>query len=284
MKYLSVIIISLCLVASKSQAQTASDSTQKTTFIVAALYSSNANYYGQSAEEKLPYVLTNASVKFPGGLWLSASAYKLLNIGSGVSAADASVGLAFNLNKSQSFTGDVSYSHSFYPENSPLIQAANENSVSASLSYDWSWLNTSVSADYAFGKESDLFISFSNSKSIELGSFSERDFISLEPAIEIVGGTQHFYETYTTKKKLRDKLKDKIKNPFDPPGNDNTTTTTVTTSSFGLLSYNLKLPLAYNRTHYMIEVGYQLSILDEKVETVSNKPQSFFNLSFYYLF
>ena len=283
MKQLIVAII-LGFNALLSSAQTQSDTTQKTTFIVAALYSTNANYYGQSTEEKLPYVLTNASVKFPGGLFLSASAYKLINFGSGISAADASVGLETNLNKSESLTGDISYSRSFYPENSTLIQAANENTVSASLNYSWSWLNTSLTADYAFGKESDFFVSFSNSKEIALATFNDQAYISIEPAIEVVGGTQQFYETYTTKKNLKDKVKDKIKNPLNPPGKGSTTTTTVASSSFDLLSYNLKLPVAYNRTHYMVEASCQLSILGEKVETSSTRPRSFFNLSFYYLF
>jgi hypothetical protein len=281
----------LCLVTLSCLAQTENtktDSTEKTSLIVAAVYSTNANYYGQTSAEKLPYVLTNATVKFPGGLWLSAAAYKLLNIGSGISAANAGAGIDFNLNKSKSLIGSLSYTRSFFPENSPLLQAANENTASASLTYDWNYLNSGLSADYAFGSENDWFVSFSNSKLFSLGSlFSNKDYVSIEPALEIVAGTQHFYETYTENKKVRDKLLGKITDPLFPSkgqGQNQTTTTTVSSSSFDLLSYNLKLPLAYNRSNYVIEGSCQLSMLSDKVQISSGKLRSFFNMSFYYLF
>lgn len=254
--------------------------TTKTSLTLATVYSSNANYYGQTAAEKLPYVLSNATLRLKSGFFVSAGAYKLLNSSAGISEADLGAGYDFNITKNLS--GVLSYTYSFFPSGSPLLQAANQNTASGLLSYDWKWFNTDLSTDYAFGREQDLFVSLSNSKLLDLGSlFSKKDYLSLEPSFEIVGGTQHFFETYTTQKTSRDKLKGII--PLFPP-KQNTTTTTVSSTSFDLLSYNLKLPLAYNRTHYTVETTYQFSVLSNKVTEVSNKPRSFFNLSFYYLF
>lgn len=273
----------LCFAALQGIAQKRHITPQAPTFVVAAVYSSNASYYGQSPEEKLPYLLTNASARFPGGLWLSAGAYKLINFGPGISAVDASLGFEMTLNKAETLTGDISYSRSFYPDNSPLLQAANENSFNITVNHSWNWLNTSLSTDYAFGQESDFFLSFSNSRSIEIGSFTESDLISLEPAIEVVAGTQHFYETYTTKEK-NTKNKGKGKNDEKPGKGNTTVTTTVSKSSFELLTYNIKIPFTYSRPNYMIEAGYQLSILGAKADAVSKRPHTFFNLGFYYLF
>jgi hypothetical protein len=61
------------------------------------------------------------------------------------------------------------------------------------------------------------------------------------------------------------------------------TTTTVSTS-FDLLSYNLKLPVAYNRAHYLIEAAYQLSVLSKRGDIGTGNTNSFFTLSFYYQF
>ena len=59
------------------------------------------------------------------------------------------------------------------------------------------------------------------------------------------------------------------------------------------MSYNFKIPLAYNRAHYSIEAAYQLSVLDNKIVDEYRKyaeyadfkgAQSFFTLSFNYYF
>ncbi|MDB5014963.1 MAG: hypothetical protein JWQ25_3165 [Daejeonella sp.] len=300
MKYLAInylaITFLLCFVAHTSYAVTDSlqTDTTKTTLTLASVYSSNANYYGQAASDKLPYALLNATVRFPKGFSLSAGTYKLVNYGSGLSEGDLGAGYDFNLSKK--LAASVGYTRSFFPKNSPLIQAANENSASAALGYSWKWMKTNLSADYAFGKESDWFVTFSNSKEISLGSlFSENDYVSLEPAFELVGGTQNTitqYQTQNRAKQIRQILQD---NPLANIGNlfpgykedgtpNGTTTTEVKTTSFDLLTYNLKLPLAYNRGNYVVEASCQLSLLGKKVEGASSKPRSFYNLSVYYQF
>ncbi|WP_423146932.1 hypothetical protein [Rubrolithibacter danxiaensis] len=268
MNYIFLSFLSVLSLKSIAAIDTLKTQKPPVTVIFAAQFSNNANYYGQTTDEKLPYILTNASVTFPNGVWLSGGAYKLLNAGGGSSVSILGIGYDFALAKS--LNGSVSYSYSFYPPSSPLLQAGNDNMASASLEYELKWFNTMLNADYAYGEEKDLFLTFTNSKFIDLGSLlTKKDYISLEPAIELVGGTQHFYRTYTTKRKGKSKK---------------SKTTTVATQSFEFISYNLKLPVAYNRDHYSIEVGNQVSFLGKKVASYSNKPRYFLNLSFYYLF
>lgn len=260
------------------------DSSSRSSLTLAAIYGNTANYFGQTTAEKLPYLLTNASYRLKSGFYVSASALKLLNTGGPVSSVDLGAGYGFNL--SQQLTGGFSYTRSFYEKNSPLLQTANENSLSAELSLDHLF-KSSVNADYAFGKQNDMFVTFSNSKLFDLGSLvNDKDFISLEPSISIIGGTQHFYQTYTTEKAKRKKLLDNIKNPLFPPGQQQpeTTTTTVESTGFGLMAYSLSLPLAYNRASYTVEASYQLSVAGKKVEQGTDKTASIFNLSFYYMF
>jgi len=128
-----------------------------------------------------------------------------------------------------------------------------------------------------------VFVTFSNSKLISLGSIqADKDFISLEPSISVIGGTQHYYQTYTTEKEKRKKL---LNNPLFPSKPEpETTTTTVESTEFGVMAYTLSLPLAYNRSSYSVEAAYQLSVAGKKVAGETNKPASIFNLSFYYMF
>jgi hypothetical protein len=286
MKKTFYIWLAICLAGMQTFAQVDStkvaqeDSTKpKTTLTLAAIYSSNASYYGQTSEEKMPYVVTNATVRFPFGLYFSAMAYKLLdNSSSVISASNAAAGFEFPLSKTLS--AGLGYSHTFFPANSTFLQIANANTASASLNYK-SWLTTGITADYAFGKQEDIFFTFANSKNIQLGSLNKKkDIITLTPSIEIVGGTQHFYKTYITKKQKRDSLLGIPLFPSEPEQEE----TIKKSSSFDLLSYNLTLPLAYNRAHYMIEASYQLSVLSREVESSSGSARSFFNFSVYYQF
>lgn len=258
-----------------------SDSTivKTNTLTLAAIYGNNANYYGQTASERLPYLLSNASLQLKSGFYLSAGAYRLLNSGgSAISELDLSAGFETDLAKDLS--GSFGYTRSFFPENSPMIQAANQNTLSASLAYDW-FLKSSLSSYYAFGTQQDVFLSFSNSKAMNLGSlFDENDFISLEPGFELVGGTLHYLEEY----KVRQESRGLFGNPMFPGNSGQYTTATRNASTFDMLTYNANLLLGYNRGNYLIETGYQLSVLGKNVSEGQQKPHSFFNLSFYYQF
>lgn len=275
-----LIFISLLFLSLKSFSQ---EDSSKTTLTLAAIYSTNANYYGQVAAEPLPYVVANATVRFPSGIYFSGMAYKLLDNSEGmVSASNLGAGIEFNIAKN--LTADFNYNHTFFPENSPFLQVANANMLSGTLSLEH-LITTSVNADYAFGKQQDLFLTVSNTKSIGLGSlFDSKDLITITPSIDVVAGSTHFYETYVTEKRRRDSLLGlPVFNPFPGTGNNNETKEKLG-QDFNLVSYNFKLPIAYSRASYMLEASCQLSLLHKEVEAGNIKPTSFFNFSFYYQF
>ncbi len=272
----------------KSFAQADSSQTEKkkTTLTAGITYSNNASYYGQQAAEKMPYAAVSAMLKFPFGLYFTGMGYRLLHDSDAiVSASAAGIGFSFNLGKK--LVADLNYSHTFYPAQSPFLQAASPDMAGASLSYEY-WMTTAVNADYTFGKQQDVFVTLSTEKLIGLGHlFSKKDLVTLTPKIEVTAGTQHFYESYITEKYKRDSI---MGFPLPPlihlPGSSTTTTTTTTVdnSKFDMLSYNLRVPLAYNRAHYMIEAAWQLAVLSREAQTGGGTANSFFHLSMYYQF
>lgn len=276
---------------------------KKTVFTFAALYGSDVNYYGQTAAVKMPYALGYASVKFPGGLYLSGQTYKLVNNAeSGLSGLTLSAGYDFDI--VSNLSGNLNYSRSFYPANSQFLQSANADMASAGLSYDWTAITTDLTADYAFDDGGALYTTFNIGKYIDLGlSLSSKDYLTLEPSIELVAGTQRFTETVT--ESSGNSTGDQ--NVYDPvggllkpkqgsnqgrgnqivnrviPGSKPGEQTVVTSTSFDLMAYNFTLPLAYNRARYTIEASYQGAIPTKAISD-SPKLQSFFNLGFYYSF
>ncbi len=253
----------------------------KASFTIGAVYADNANYYGQKSQEKTPYVAVVANYKLKSGFYISGLAYKLLNDSTSAISA-TNIGAGFNFNISKRLVADVSYNHSFYQKNSPLLQASNADNANLTLNYT-NWLNVKLAADYAFGKSDDVFTTGGISKNLNLFSISKKDIVTLHPSVDVVAGTQHFYQTYVQQQKLRDSLLGII--PILGGGNNPPpTTTTVKNTSFDIISYNFNIPLAYNRSRYLIEVAYQISFLSKYAQTDAGKTNSFGTLSFYYQF
>ncbi|POY35735.1 hypothetical protein C3K47_13320 [Solitalea longa] len=255
----------------------AQSDTSKATLTLAAVFSSNANYYGQTSDEQMPLGLVNATYRFPIGLYFSSNIYHLFNT---PTPPILSLEAGYDATFSEKLKASVSFNHSFFPKNSPVLQASNYNTLGASLTYSY-WLSTTLGADYAFGKQQDVFITLGNSKSFELGSLiDQNDAISIEPAIELVGGTQQFYQTYITYKN------NKNKSPKNNGSNNSNSTeiTYVPNSRFSFLSCNFKLPLNYSRDRYLIETSYQFSVLGKNDEIPLGTSHSFLGLSFYYQF
>lgn len=277
----SILLLFIMTVAANvSFAQTETDSIpQKSTVTLAAIYSNNANYYGERPEENTPYAAIAVNYQLKSGFYLSGQTYKLLNDHTTALSA-GSLGAGVNFNLAKNLTTDLSFSHSFYPENSPLLQAGNSDNASVSFSYQ-KWINTSVTGDYAFGKTNDAFVTAAISKQLNLFSIGKKDVITITPSADVVGGTRHFYQTYLKGRKLRDSLLGSLPVPVFGQGNQGRSET-IESTSFNVLSYNFKFPLAYNRSNYLLEAAYQLSLLGDKVETNTGNVNSFFTFSFYY--
>lgn len=262
---------------------TASDSAaKKSTLTLGAVYANNASYYGQKSEERTPYTAVAVTYKLKCGIYFSSLAYKLLNEPrSLISASSLGGGVTGKLGKR--FSADLSYSHSFYAAYSPLLQAANPDNASLTASYE-KRLKMSVTGDYAMGKTSDAFVTAAVSRTFNLFSITRKDIVILNPSIDAVAGTQHFYQTYLRQQKIRDSLFGTILNPITGGSPEQSPTETVSTTAFNLLTYNLKLPLTYNRAHYAIEANYQLSLLLPPARNGRQTMNSFFSCAFYYQF
>lgn len=280
--FLTAILFTALSFAQTDSTTSSSDAAHpKSTLTLGLTYANSASYYGQKPEENTAYGAVTASYRFKGGFYLSGLAYRLIkDSNSVVSASSLGAGYEFKLGKNLSAA--LSYSHSFFASYSPLLQAGNAENASLALSYT-KCMTFTLTGDYAFGKTNDEFVTAELSKSINLFSLGKKDIITINPSVNVASGTQHFYQAYLTEKNLRDSLFGLISpvlgNPSNPDGG-----TMVTTTSFNLLSYSFKFPLAYNRASYLVEADYQLSALSNKAQSNPGKLSSFLTVSFYYQF
>ncbi len=259
---------------------------EKTTLTIAALYGTGIDYYGQTTEQRLPYLALNATVRIPAGFYFSATGFHLFSDSLLLSASALSLGYGFKI--TPKLSGDVSFAHTFFPSKSPFLQASSPNTASASLAYEY-FLKTSLEGDLAFGEQTDYFTTLSNSKSFDINLSGGQAILNFTPELALTAGTQQYYETYLVEKANNGNGKGNNGNGKgkgngngnNPPGQ--TTETTINYKKYGLLSYNLKLPVSYNRASYLIEAALKLSLLGSNT---ANKDHinSFFTLSAYYQF
>lgn len=279
--YLTLLLFSLSVAAAAQQPVRDSVKTKdKPTLTLATIYSSNANYYGQTSVDRLPYVLAYGGLAFPSGFFISATGYKILNVDGASSGADLTAGFDFNL--SRNLSAGISYTRSFFPDSSFFLQSENLNMFSGKLGYNFNWLTAGLNADYNPGQERALYLSFDVKKSIELLAFNQSDYLSIEPGFEVISSTQRI----TSSEEVPSSNGGNKIGIIQLPGrgfNQSPEYRTVESTSFGVLSYNLKLPVAYNTRKFMVEAAYQASIISRETETSSKNPRSFFSLGLYYV-
>lgn len=279
-KYLfTAITIAQFMVSARAVAQEQDSTTRKASFTLSTLWSNNANYYGQSAAEALPFLYTDIKMSTIAGLYISAGGYQLLKEGNFPSELHFGTGFEFSLSKKVSL--NLGYTRSFYSKNSPLLQASNPNNLSSEIGLSHLF-QTDIGADYNFGKENDFFVNLTNSKTVSIHSFTDKDLLYIKPTITLTAGTQRFYTTYLEEKKrlgLPDFLKGKLPFEQQPEYEE----TTVQSTDFKMLSYNFQLPLIWQYRGSAVMVSYQLSVLGKNVQS-EQKKNSFLSVGFFYQF
>lgn len=254
---------------------------KSSTLTLGSVYANNASYYGQKSAERMPYIALAAVYQHRSGFYVKGMGYRLLkDTSSWASAYSVGAGYSFTLYKS--LTADISYDYCFYPKLSPFLQAANPHSINLTFSREGK-VNLSLAGDYAFGKTNDIFVTPQIGKDVNLFSITKKDIVTISPSLDVTVGTQYFYAYYLEQKNIRDSVLSLVSHVLGGPS-PAPKSTTKTTSTFDLLSYNLKLPLAYNRSHLKLEIAAQLSLLSNQAQSDPGKLNSFFSASFYYQF
>jgi hypothetical protein len=256
-----------------------SDSTTKKarTLFFGLTYGSNSSYLGRYQADVLPYYLADISYKSKTGLWLSLLAYDINNSLTFVDEVDVMAG--WNIDLSKRVDASVFYTRYFFTESAELIKAAVANTASGSLGLDWSYLYTKITGHYIFGGTHDFFLVLDNSRYIEFPKiFRKDDYLSLEPKISIITGTQTFVDTHYINQGTPLVTRPGNGPPGGSPGTGGTPSSPVESSqtTFNILSYEFILPVAYNTGRFSFEINGRYSIPVNLLEGDTSAPQFFF--------
>jgi hypothetical protein len=249
---------------------------RKKSISVGVSYGSDALFFGRTGPITYPFVSTDVIYNTKTGFFAYGSVLRLLGYRTFVDEVDLGAGYLYR--PSKNFSGSISYTRFIFNKEERIIESASAHDINFKNSYDWKFLKSTVIMDYLFGKASDFFITINHSKYFEtpFGIFDNKDYLSFTPGISIILGTQNFVQKYSSDHE--DQLADIIYKlgPDAPPRYNN--------GRFNALNYSFKLPIAYNRPHYTFEASYKYSIPVNVEGALMNKRESFFNLTFYYVF
>jgi hypothetical protein len=255
--------------------------TRKQSLSVGLNYGSDVQFFGRTGPHKYPFMNADIIYNAKSGFFIYGSAYKVFNSPPAVDETDVGAGYYYRF--SSRFTGNISYTRFIFDPTALIIKSASANDINFNNSYDWKVLKTGVIMDYLFGDAQDFFITLNVSKYFETNwsVFDDKDYLSFNPGISLILGTQNFVQKYAQKHPSGYDDEWEYHDPYLPPP---VTRFAGYNSEFQALNYSIKIPVAYNRPHYTFELAYKYSVPENVEGIFKNHKESFFNLTFYYLF
>jgi hypothetical protein len=253
---------------------------RKSSVSLGASYGSDVLFFGRTGPVKYPYLSADAIYNTKSGWFFYGSGFKVLGYPAPVDELDLGTGYLYRYSKA--FSGNISYTRFIFAQDAAqVIKSASSNDVNFKNSFDWKFAKSSVIFDYLFGDANDYFVTLNTSKYVEtsFGIFDDKDYLSFNPTISAILGTQNFVGKYA----------DQHSGMFDFDDNHNPLTggplqPRYNNGRFNVLNYSFKLPIAYNRPHYTFEASWKYSIPVNVEGELKNRREVFFNLTFYYLF
>ena len=253
---------------------------RKQSVSVGVNYGSDVLFFGRTGPIKYPFVSTDAIYNFKSGFFVYGSAVKVLGYNPLIDEIDVGAGYLYKYSKK--FAGAFSYTRFIFNKDAAaVIKSASSNDLNFKNSFDWKFAKSSITLDYLFGAGNDYFITLNTSKYIETtwSVFDDKDYLSFNPSISAILGTQNFVQKYS------DDHPGKLHLDYIfPPGGDYRQLSHYNNGRFNALNYSFKLPIAYNRPHYTLEASWKYSIPVNVEGELENRHEVFFNLTFYYLF
>jgi len=250
---------------------------RKSSISLGANYGSDIQFFGRTGPVTYPYLSTDAIYNFKSGFFVYGSAVQVIGYYPLIDEVDLGTGYLYKYSKT--FSGSISYTRFLFTKDAAqVIKSASSNDINFKNSFDWKFAKSSVIFDYLFGDANDYFVTLNTSKYIETdwSVFDDKDYLSFNPTISAIFGTQNFVGRYSAEHLVPN-------GPYIPGLDVPPSFTKYNNGRFNALNYSVKIPIAYNRPHYTFEASWKYSIPVNVEGALKNRHEVFFNLTFYYL-
>jgi hypothetical protein len=241
-------------------------------------YVSNNVFMGRADTARTPVIMPSLKYTLKSGIYFSGALDYIPNKKKKkLDGGDIATGYDFDI--TDDLAGAVSYTKLFYSGTSTQIASSVSSTFNANFSYDiGTIISPSVSADYDINKagiNNDVFLNFGLTHDfIAIGVFGQTDIILISPTAAVNTGTQNFYDAYLTKKQFKNAKRTAAQNAL-------VTQYTNQLSQFGLLDYELSVPLEYKTGHFIFQFIPTYAIVENQIPKqiaarLSDEPTVFY--------
>ncbi len=226
---LLIMILNDSVIAQDSKDDSKKSDKKSSYFKLATSYLTNAVYNGRKDSVTLPYITPSLGYFDKSGFYISGSlSYLSSSAASRIDLFSLTTGYDFNI--SDKVSGGVYASKDFYNNSSAAVRSESKGSIGGNVSYDPGFITLNGGINLMFSSQTDVSINGSIAHSFGLGD--EENAWNITPTLTVNVGTQNYYQDY-----LKNKAKKK---------NGNTGLVQVQQNKFGVLDYELSLPISYD--------------------------------------
>lgn len=233
-----IVLLTLCI-SSYMMAQNNKDLVkEKSYFLTDLSYQNDAVFMGRHDSISAPYIVPSIGYYDKSGFFADASlSYLTKSNENRVDLFLATAGYRFS---SKKLSGSLSGTKYFFNDKSFSIQSEVEGDLSANLTYDFDFIETSVMVNSYFNNSSntDFFLGVQLAKSLYTNDKS----LEMRPAFEVYAGSQYFYQEYYRYNRLGSRKGNSM-------GQNQQATTTVLgieeVNKFNILNLGLSMPIRY---------------------------------------
>jgi hypothetical protein len=231
----SLLIIGL---VSSVKAQDSTSKTKSSYFKASTSYLTNSVYGGRKDSLATPYITPAIGYYDKSGFFVKGSLSYLAATGdSRIDLFSLETGYDFTIN--DKLSGGIYGSKYFYNNSSTSVRSESKGGLGGSLTYDPGAITFSGGLDLSFASKTDINVSGSLAHGFYFGDKGNE--WSISPSVAVNLGTQNYYQDYIKNRKSKSGSRGR-------GGNTGGTSTIQTTSSsnFGILDYELSLPITYD--------------------------------------
>lgn len=193
-------------------------------------YLSNAVYFGRKdTATTLPYITPTIEYNHKSGWYANASASYLANNASTIDFWSLEIGFNFS-DKAEKFLATAFVNKPFYTETSANLRSDVDWNIGANTSYNFGFINASLSGSLMLGESNDKFVTFGLDHEFDLES--SNTLFSIVPMLTMNWSSTGFYQSFKSRRQ----------NPRTglPV---NTRVEVTSPNKFQLMSYEFNLPL-----------------------------------------
>lgn len=228
---------------------------KKSYFKLQTSYLTNSVYAGRKDSVALPYITPGIEYNHKSGFYVGANMSYLANSSSRIDLWSLYTGYTFDtIGK---FSSNIYLYKSFYNSNSGNVQSDVTFSTGLATTYNNKIANITLDGNFMFGTKTDFSLLLSADHSFEFGD-EENYSLAITPSITTYFGSSGYYQNYRYK----------IRKPSGGGGVPQNVNVTISSpNTFQLMSFDLAIPLTYDKEKWGLFITPTYSIAVNPITT-----------------